>query len=956
MSKFILNLTNPPRNKHHQPIARKLLTSTALAVVMAAAGVMSHPVLAAPTGGVVSQGAGQIATEGVTTNVTQTSQRAVINWQKFDLTPDEKVQFTVPDNGATLNRINEQTGPTHILGTITSNGTLYFVNQNGFVFGPQSNVTAKNLVVTTQNIASTQFMTNPSEGVQTFIPPEIAAAKITLQGKIQAADHGVVAIFGPNIEAAQNSAIIANAGSVIVAASTVNKLDLSLAGLARFDLGSHNFPHMVRNDGIIAAAGGVITLLADAPDHSNRALVENNGSLDTSNGDNKGGTIALIAQNGAVHLNGELVIPGKNGTLILHEDSPNADIIIDNKFLKKIHFAPGVNLDLASGYGLIVKSDLKGGAETNLTLKAAVGIVVTGELEAGSITASGLFFKTDHAVTVGAGGLTITTTGENWSYKGRNSAGIVVNLGQDHSKIALLTQNGGDIRLTATDGHIFINNAITTHNLTVTGGGINLNGDVTADVITIHGLQTGNVWLGADIRANRINAIADGGAIDFYGNLYLLNPDQKNPNLNAEVTAGKKPITFHEDIFVTYVRVANDQGDIYFNKAITGDDGVKLPYKIEVRGHGTTHFLEDVAVRAGGYFDLNVGAWKFTHVKANDANISIVLTDPGFFYAREESTWRSNYVQNHSKTCYAYWDCSKMNVAYGFLIPITAGVGGPRDNVSLDLDKSIEFDHAQSAYFNVPAGIDIYTHVTAKNFTVSSLHNRFVYNSTIEPVEGGIITIIERRNFTSLHEANGFSFTKDLTDRFVGGALAKYNLNIITYGDLTINTPLVAGDNRDVTLAGRNIYFNQPVTMNGGKLSLIYNRQAGDLDFTAKDRTYYEIDRKAVRGVFDNKILNDQAINFNGDANIEIVSYGDLTVRGKNLNFTNAEIRVKNQGSLSIDGTITVEQHLTLFSDQDIWINQPVISRAGKSNISILSKDDNEYLHFGLYGKLDGVR
>ena len=116
------------------------------AALVAAAGA---PVCAAdlapgtlPSGGTVAAGQAAISTSGTRMDVTQSSQRAIINWQGFDIGSDAQVNFAQPgDSSVTLNRVS---GPTvsRIEGQLTANGQVFLVNPNGVLFGNGARVDA----------------------------------------------------------------------------------------------------------------------------------------------------------------------------------------------------------------------------------------------------------------------------------------------------------------------------------------------------------------------------------------------------------------------------------------------------------------------------------------------------------------------------------------------------------------------------------------------------------------------------------------------------------------------------------------------------------------------------------------------------------------------------------------------------------------------------------------------
>ncbi|MDI9408548.1 MAG: filamentous hemagglutinin N-terminal domain-containing protein [Candidatus Pacebacteria bacterium] len=140
---------------------------------------------AAPSGGAVAAGSATITqTNGNrSTTINQSTTSAVINWNSFDVAPGDTVTFNVPNyNSSTLNRINSASAST-ISGTVTSNGSLYFVNPNGMVFSNGSNVSAVQLFATTGSISDATFQAGVT-GLGNFVAP--TGGSITLNGTINA--------------------------------------------------------------------------------------------------------------------------------------------------------------------------------------------------------------------------------------------------------------------------------------------------------------------------------------------------------------------------------------------------------------------------------------------------------------------------------------------------------------------------------------------------------------------------------------------------------------------------------------------------------------------------------------------------------------------------------------------------------------------------------------------------
>ena len=101
---------------------------------------------AEPSGGVVSSGTGQITHSGNVTTIDQTSQNLSINWQTFNTSHQETVNFVQPSASAiAVNRIADTNG-TQFFGQLNANGQVYLINPNGIVFGPGAQVNVGGLV------------------------------------------------------------------------------------------------------------------------------------------------------------------------------------------------------------------------------------------------------------------------------------------------------------------------------------------------------------------------------------------------------------------------------------------------------------------------------------------------------------------------------------------------------------------------------------------------------------------------------------------------------------------------------------------------------------------------------------------------------------------------------------------------------------------------------------------
>ena len=157
-----------------------LSLSLHLAFAALAAAAIMGPARANPLGGNVVAGQATIVQpSSALTQIDQSSNRAVIDWRSFSIGTGEAVRFNQPSaSAATLNRVvgNE---PSSILGSLSANGRVYLVNQNGVFIGPEAQVDAAALVLSTANISNSDFMADRLN----FNQPGKPGARIINEGR-----------------------------------------------------------------------------------------------------------------------------------------------------------------------------------------------------------------------------------------------------------------------------------------------------------------------------------------------------------------------------------------------------------------------------------------------------------------------------------------------------------------------------------------------------------------------------------------------------------------------------------------------------------------------------------------------------------------------------------------------------------------------------------------------------
>ena len=132
-----------------------LLLSLALIVDAWAAGPAAN---ALPTGAAVAQGKVTVSQSGNTMTLNQTTDKAVVNFQSFDIGSSAKVNIVQPSSTSVqLDRVTGNS-PSQIMGQLSSNGQVVLVNPNGIVVGKDGSVSASAFTASTLGISDADFM------------------------------------------------------------------------------------------------------------------------------------------------------------------------------------------------------------------------------------------------------------------------------------------------------------------------------------------------------------------------------------------------------------------------------------------------------------------------------------------------------------------------------------------------------------------------------------------------------------------------------------------------------------------------------------------------------------------------------------------------------------------------------------------------------------------------------
>nr|WP_314075226.1 filamentous hemagglutinin N-terminal domain-containing protein [uncultured Roseococcus sp.] len=269
---------------------------------------------ARPQGGQVVAGSATIGGDAGRTVIQQSTDRAAINWQSFDVGRNQAVQFQQPSStSVTLNRVITP-NPSQIAGQITANGQIAIVNQSGVVFHQGSTVNAAGLVVSTANITNEAFMRG---GRMNFDQPGRPDARIENNGTITLREAGLAALVAPQV--ANRGVIRARAGRVVLAGAETSVVDLHGDGLLSLEITSPvrqaptNGEALVTSTGTVTATGGTVVLTASAVDGIVQDLVRASGRIaaNTDAATGRTGRVVVAGNGGAVRLEGTVSAQGR---------------------------------------------------------------------------------------------------------------------------------------------------------------------------------------------------------------------------------------------------------------------------------------------------------------------------------------------------------------------------------------------------------------------------------------------------------------------------------------------------------------------------------------------------------------------------------------------------------------------------------------------------------------------
>ena len=299
--------------------------------------------------------------------INQNGPQAIINWNSFNIGATAAVRFnqgtgtpgtagwTPNSSYVALNRIYDQ-NPTLIFGKLSSDGKVYLINQNGILFGPNSQVDVHALTASTMNLRDGDFLKGRlfytaenyqdpgylaplSDGSDAdnltiqknlLLAPPDAGAVVANLGTLQTDAGGAIYLIAPNVQN-YGSLVTPSGATRLVSALPLDRSSSSASGAPPIDLVVDAADTVTYNrfltPGFAAnRAGGSIT--ADAGSVGlYGATVDQEGSISA---------LTTLSQNGQISLNATDLVYTAAGSLTTTPVSGSKDTVLETS-----NFNPG---------------------------------------------------------------------------------------------------------------------------------------------------------------------------------------------------------------------------------------------------------------------------------------------------------------------------------------------------------------------------------------------------------------------------------------------------------------------------------------------------------------------------------------------------------------------------------------------------------------------------------------
>ncbi len=239
----------------------------------------------------VSAGDVSVSQSASVLDINQSSSRAIVDWQSFDLGRDATVRFNQPSSSSsTLNRINGNNA-SQIFGRIEAPGEVILVNPYGLYFSRTAKVDVGSIIASVNRISAENYLSG-----NYLFERDGATGSIVNDGDIRASLGGYIAMLAPEVR--NNGVLLAQMGTIALGASDRVSLNFGPnSKLNSLTASQSTIDALIENKSAVEAPGGLIILSARGVSEIARGVINNSGSIDLSDGGldfvNEGGRLLI---------------------------------------------------------------------------------------------------------------------------------------------------------------------------------------------------------------------------------------------------------------------------------------------------------------------------------------------------------------------------------------------------------------------------------------------------------------------------------------------------------------------------------------------------------------------------------------------------------------------------------------------------------------------------------------
>ena len=757
-------------------------------------------------------------------NVIQSSPRAIINWQSFDVGQQAIVHFNQPDSASvTLNKINSN-NPSQIHGQIRANGQVILQNAAGVYFGKNSIIDVGAITATTHSVNEDKFMQGSLEFNRNG-----SLGSIVNDGEIRASLNGYVALLAPEVR--NHGLVVAQMGSVVMASGEKITLNFNANNhLSSITTTPATVATLVENKHAVRAHGGTIILSAKAMSHLVSGVINQTGTLDVG-----GDAFNVVKVGGRVFLGGDQVTLAQNSVIDAAAPEAGGEVTIE---------ADQLIADATSVIDVSATQQGNGGAihiaavdaELNGTMLAMGGAISGdgGQINIASdnlVTAESTTLQAGSQTEMGAPGhITIETNTAETSAQVVN----VINQSIASANVTVVTDHAFNFDATS-----LINKTSSPQTtLTINAAEeINMAGQIMSDALsplnlslmstqTINFAATSNTQVAyLEAAAPEINALGNiwtyGGQsshmpfMQITASRLLISRTLRSGSLTNR---GSVSLSGNRSVEITSTASIIASGNEGGLVDIISEDGlVSIAGMIQTNGSSG---------RGGTILVENAGAIHLAHatLQANGSDGgSIILTATSEDVAINNSTVQTNGMAGRGGTVSisAYRQVLFKNAAIesiGLLQGGTILIGNDVRNHSLPFAQFTQLDTLSSIQAYALSG----NHggfIETSGQTISLLASINAGRGgmwLIDPFDLVIDSAIATNINSALQAGQNVTLTTALETNTINTEPATTTTGIQGLGNITLNAPIESSGDGDLTLtAANNIYINAAITLSG---------------------------------------------------------------------------------------------------------------------------------------------